>query len=155
MANFFIEVHLSTAKLTLYLASNCFWISSTVSAYSLRQMLLSVQAEGTTNLLRNGWYDHRSSRFVFAFHGIWADTHPKMRQQFQVSLWSSAVWKSIAASSERIFCQFSFNRQDVNVKYEFPLRTYNCKSSTSLPLQYGHSWVINHRTRQFGYFRLG
>jgi len=53
LASLFVDVHLSKVKLTLYLDSNCFLIASTVSAYSLRQMLLSVIADGSTWSSRN------------------------------------------------------------------------------------------------------
>jgi hypothetical protein len=48
MANFFIDVHLSKAKLPLFGDGNFFLIASTVSAYSLWQMLLRVVADGNT-----------------------------------------------------------------------------------------------------------
>jgi len=48
LANMFDDVHLSNAKLTLFLNVNCFLIASTVSAYSLRQMLRRVVADGST-----------------------------------------------------------------------------------------------------------
>ena len=48
MASLFIDVHLSKAKLTLFREGNCFLIASTVSTYSLRQMLLRVVADGST-----------------------------------------------------------------------------------------------------------
>jgi len=79
IANLFVEVHPSKAKLTLFLVGNCFLIASTVSEYSLRQMLLRVLADGSTSLLRNALYDRRSSRFDIAFHGIWAETNPNIR----------------------------------------------------------------------------
>ena len=70
MANLFVDVHPSKAKLTLFGTGNCFLIASTVSAYSLRQMLLRVVADGSTSSLRNAVYDRRSSRFDIAFHEI-------------------------------------------------------------------------------------
>jgi len=79
IANVFVEVHPSKAKLTLFLVGNCILIASTVSEYSLRQMLLKVLADGSTSSLRNALYDHRSSRFDIGFHGIWAETHPNIR----------------------------------------------------------------------------
>jgi len=150
MANLFIDVHLSNAKLTWFLDGNCFLIVSTVSVYSLRQMLLRVLADGSTSFFCNALYDHQSSRFDIAFHGIWAETNLNIRQRFQVSWWNSALWKSFAASLERFVCQFSQYRYNLNVKYEFPLQTYNCNSLTSLPLQYGQSCFINRWTSQFG-----
>jgi len=70
IANLFVEVPSSNAKLTLFLVGNCFLIAFTVSEYSLRQMLLRVLADGSTSSLRNVLYDRRSSRFDIAFHGI-------------------------------------------------------------------------------------
>jgi len=70
IANLFVEVHPSKAKLTLFLVGNCFVIASTVSDYSLRQMLLRVLADGSTSSLRNALYDRRSSRFDIALPGI-------------------------------------------------------------------------------------
>jgi len=48
MANLFVDIHPSKAKLTLFRTGNCFLIASTVSAYSFRQMLPSVVADGST-----------------------------------------------------------------------------------------------------------
>jgi hypothetical protein len=73
MASLFVHIQLSKAKLTLLLIGNCILIASTVSAYSLRQMLLRVVADGRTRSLRNALYDSRSSRIDIAFHGICAE----------------------------------------------------------------------------------
>jgi hypothetical protein len=70
IANLFVDVHLSKAKLTLILDGNCFLIASTVSVHSLRQILLRVLADGNTNSLRNALFDRHSSRFDITFHGI-------------------------------------------------------------------------------------
>jgi len=70
MAHLFIDVHLSIAKLTLFLHSNCFFIASTVSEYSHPQMLLRVLADGSTNSLHNAFYDRSSSRLNIVFHAI-------------------------------------------------------------------------------------
>jgi hypothetical protein len=85
MASLFVDVHLSKAKLTLFLDGNCFLIASTVSVYSLRQILLRVLADGNTNSRHNALYDRHSSRFDIAFHGICAETKRNMRYRFQVS----------------------------------------------------------------------
>jgi len=77
--NLFVDVHLSKAKLTLFLDGSCFLIASTVSVYSLWQTLPRVLADGITTLLRNALYDCRSSRLDIAFHGICAETKPNMR----------------------------------------------------------------------------
>jgi len=79
MASLFVDIHPSKAKLTLFHIGNCFLISSTVSAYSLGQMLLRVVADGRTRSSRNDLNDRRSSRFDIAFHGICAETNPNMR----------------------------------------------------------------------------
>jgi len=79
MATLFVDVHLAKAKLTLFHIGNCFSIASTGSAYSLPQMLLRVVVDSRTWLLRNELYDHRSSSFDIAFHGICAETNPNMR----------------------------------------------------------------------------
>jgi len=79
MASLFVEVHSSKAKLTLFRNGNCFLIASTLSAYSLRQLLLRVVADGRTRWSRNAFYDRRSSRFHIAFHRISAETNPNMR----------------------------------------------------------------------------
>jgi len=146
--NRFVDVHSSRAKLILFLDGNCFLSASTVSVYSLWQILLRVLADGNTNSLRNTLYDCCSSRFDIAFHGIWAETKPNMRYRFQVSWWSSAVWKSFAASLEHFVCQFSKYTEDLNGKFDFPLRTYSQNTSTSLLLQYGQSWLIDLWTGQ-------
>ena len=85
MGNLFVDVHPSKAKLTLFRNGKCFLIASTVSAYSLRQMLLRVVADGSTGSSRNDSYDRRSSRFDIAFHGICAERNPNKRYQFHVS----------------------------------------------------------------------
>jgi len=85
IADLFVDVHPSNAKLTLFVDGNCFLIASTVSVYYLWQILLWVLADGNTNSLRNALYDHRSSRFDIAFHGICAETNPNMRYRIQVS----------------------------------------------------------------------
>ena len=70
IANLFGDVHPSKAKLTLFLAGNCFLIASTVSDISLWQILLRVLADGNTDLVRNALYARRSSMFDIAFHGM-------------------------------------------------------------------------------------
>jgi hypothetical protein len=79
MGSLFVDVQQSKGKLTLFRIGNCFLIASTVSAYSLRQMLLRVVVDGTTRLLRNALYERRSTRFDIALHGICAETNPNMR----------------------------------------------------------------------------
>jgi len=107
MANLFVVVHSSKAKLTLFRNGNCFLIASTVSAYSLQEMLLRVVADRSTRSSRNALYDRRSSRFDIAFHGIWAETNRNLRYWFHVSWWNSEVSKSLAASLERLVCHSS------------------------------------------------
>jgi len=70
IANLFVDVHPSKAKLSLFLDGSCFLIASTVGMYSLRQILLRVLADGNTNVLCNALYDHRSLRLDITFHGI-------------------------------------------------------------------------------------
>jgi len=106
MATLFVEVHLSKAKLTLFHIGNCFLIASTVSAYSLRQMLLRIVADGRTRLSHNALYDRRSSRFDIGFHGICAKTNANIRWRLDVSWWNSEVSKSLAASLGRFVCHF-------------------------------------------------
>ena len=79
MANLFVDVHPSKAKLTLFHSGNCFLIAFTVSAYSLRQMLLRVIVDGSTRSSHNALYDRHSSRFDIGFNGICAETHPNMK----------------------------------------------------------------------------
>jgi len=64
----FVDIHPSKAKLTIFLDSNCFLIASTVSEYSLWQLLLRVLADGSTSQPRNALNDHCSSRFDLAHH---------------------------------------------------------------------------------------
>jgi len=85
MANLFVDVHPSKVKLTLFPTGNCFLIASTASAYSLRQMIVRVVADGSTKSSRNAIYDRGRSRFDIAFHGICAETNPNMRYPFHVS----------------------------------------------------------------------
>ena len=68
--NLFLDVHPSNDKLTLFLDGNSFLIASTVSVYSLWQVLLRVLADGNTNLLCNALYECRSSMFDIVFHGM-------------------------------------------------------------------------------------
>jgi len=79
IANLFVDVPPSKAKLNLFLDGNCFLIASTVSVYSLRQMLRTKLADSYTNRLRNALYECCISSFDIAFHGIWAQTNPDMR----------------------------------------------------------------------------
>jgi len=79
MASLFVDVHPSKAKLTLFRSGNCFLIGSTVSACSLQQMLLRVEADGRTGSPHNALYDRCSSRFDIAFHEMCAETNPNMR----------------------------------------------------------------------------
>jgi len=53
MASLLVHDHPSKAKLTLFNDGICFLIASTVSAYTLQQMLLRVEADGSTKSLRN------------------------------------------------------------------------------------------------------
>jgi len=48
MASLFIDVHPSNPELNIFHDKNCFLIAFTVSAYSLRQMILVVVADGTS-----------------------------------------------------------------------------------------------------------
>jgi len=73
MANSFLDVHPSKAKLIEFLDGNYFLIASSVSVYSLWQMFLGVMVDGSTNLHRNASYDRHSARFDGAFHGICAE----------------------------------------------------------------------------------
>ena len=70
MASLFVDVHQSKAKVTVYCDGNCFLISSTVSAYSLQQMLLRVEADGSTKSSRNALYDCCSTMFDIKVHGM-------------------------------------------------------------------------------------
>jgi hypothetical protein len=70
IANVFVDVHPSKAKLTVFLDGNCFLIASTVSVYSLQQILLRVLADGNTKSLCNPLYERHGSRFDISFDGI-------------------------------------------------------------------------------------
>jgi hypothetical protein len=133
--NLFLDVHPSKAKLTLFLDGNCFLIASTVSVYSLRQILLRVLADGNTKSLRNALYTRHSSRFDIAFDGIWAETKPNMRWWFQLSSWNSAVWKSFDASFERFVFQFN---EYFKSKFWIWISFVNLQS---VYLYYLYSWV--------------
>jgi len=104
MASLFVDVHPSKARPTLFLDSNCLVIASTVSACSLRHMLVMVIADGCTRLSCNALYDRRSSRLDIVFHGIWAETNPDMREWFHMCWWNSELSKSLSASLERFDC---------------------------------------------------
>jgi len=102
-----VDVYPSKAKLALYHAGHCYLFASTVSAYSLWQMLRRVMEDGSTRSLRNAVYDCGSLRFDIAIHGIWAKTNPNMRPRFHVSWRNSEVLMSLAASLEHFFYHFS------------------------------------------------
>ena len=70
IANLFVDVHASTGRLTLFLDGNRFLIVSTVSEYSLRQMLLKVLADGSLSSPRNALNDRHSARSDIAFHAL-------------------------------------------------------------------------------------
>jgi hypothetical protein len=70
LPNVFVDVHPSKAKQTLFRDRVYFLIASTVSANSIRQMLLRVVVDGCTRLLSNPIYDHCSSRCDIMFRGI-------------------------------------------------------------------------------------
>jgi len=78
IANLFVDVHLSKAKLTLFLNGNCFLIASTVSVSSLQQMMLRVLADSYTNSRHNALYELCGSRFDIMIPGMWAETNPDM-----------------------------------------------------------------------------
>ena len=79
MASLCFEVHPSKAKLTLFRNGNCFLIATTVSAYSLRQMLLKVVVDGMSRSLHNAIYDRHSLKFDISFHGMCPETNLNMR----------------------------------------------------------------------------
>ena len=155
MACLFVDVHSWKPKLTLFRDGNCFIIAFTISEYCLWQMLLRVEADSSTRLLRNALYDRRSLRLDIVFQAIWAKTNSNMRYCFDVSWGNSEVWKSLAASLERFVGQFSQYGSNLNVKYELPLHPYYCNSSTSLPFQDTQRCFVDSRTGQFSYFQLG
>jgi len=109
-------------------------------------MLLWKLVNGSSSGLCNAIYDLRSYWFDIAFHGTWTKTNANIRWQFQLSWWNSAVTKSVDDSLEHLIRQLIYYISDLYLKYEFPLRTYYCNSSTSLSLQYGQSCFINHWT---------
>jgi len=78
MASLLVDVHPSEAKLAVFRDSNCFLITSMVSAYTRQLMLTRVMADGSTRSLCNALYDHRSSRLDIAFLGTCAKPHPNM-----------------------------------------------------------------------------
>ena len=68
--------------------------------------------------------------------------------------WYLEITKSIPASYEHFVCRFSWDGFNLNVKYEFHLRTYYWNSSTSLSVHDGQSCFINHWAIQFRDFQL-
>jgi hypothetical protein len=50
---------------------------------------------------------------------------------------------SFAAGLEHFVCQFSKYSENLNGKFDFPLRKYNRNTSTSLPLHDGESSFID------------
>jgi hypothetical protein len=55
-------------------------------------------------------------------------------------------------SLERFVYQFNEYTSNLNIKFEFRLRTYNRYTSTTIPLEYGQSSFIDRQTSEFGYF---
>jgi len=106
IASLFMVVHQSNAKLTWFRGRNYFLNASTLSAHSLRQMLLRVAAEASTSSLRNAVSDRQSFRYDLAFWGISGETNPNMRQQFDMSWLKLEVSKFLAASLEHCICHF-------------------------------------------------
>jgi len=53
IVSFLVDLYQAKAELTSFHYGNCFSIASMASAYSLKQMLLRVVADGRTNLLGN------------------------------------------------------------------------------------------------------
>jgi len=70
IADLFVDVHLSKVKLTSFLDGNCFVIASTVSEYSLWQMLVRVLADGNPSSQHNALNNHEISRFDIVFNGM-------------------------------------------------------------------------------------
>jgi len=152
IANLFVDVHPSIAIQTLFYDGKFFVIASAVSAYSLWQQFVRVLPDGKTNSLCHVLNKGRSSRFDVTFHALRAKTIPNIMLRFQVSWWNLAVWKSFDASVEDFVCQFSTDTSNLNIIFEFPLRTYNRNTSNCLPLVYGQSCFLDSGTSQFGYF---
>ena len=107
MANLFLNVHLSKAKLTLFHDGNCFLFASRVSTYWIQQMFLRVVADGSTESLYNALHNHRSLRWDIACDGIWAQTNPNMRYRFHISWWNSQVSLSFSPNLEECVCHFN------------------------------------------------
>jgi len=106
MASLLGHVHLCRAELNLFHNGNGFLIASTVSAYSLQQMLLMVGADNSTRSARKALFDRRSSRFDKAFHGMWTERNPNIGSRFHLSWWNSEVSKSLPAILEHFVCHF-------------------------------------------------
>jgi hypothetical protein len=69
MANLIVDVHPSNAKLTLFLDGNYFLSASTLSEYSLLEMVEPVLAEGTTSSVHTPSIDCCKSWFAIPLHG--------------------------------------------------------------------------------------
>jgi len=78
IASFFIDVHQSKAKLTIFHDCNCFLNTSTVHEYSLRQMLMKVLEDSSTSSHPNALYDRHSSWFDIVLRGMWDEEHANM-----------------------------------------------------------------------------
>jgi len=70
IAKWFVDVHPSKAKLTLFLDGNCILIEATESAHSLWQMIPGVLVESRNSSLRNALCDRLGSTFEIAFQGM-------------------------------------------------------------------------------------
>jgi len=78
MATLSVDIHLSKAILTSSIHRNCIIIASTISDYSLRQMLLKVLTDGSTSSHHTASFDRSNCRFDNPFHGILAESNPNM-----------------------------------------------------------------------------
>jgi hypothetical protein len=79
MVRLLVEVQPPKAKLTFFCDTNCFLIGSTVSAYSLRSMLLRVLGYGFTRSFCKVVCDHCSLRCDIASQGLESKPNPNMR----------------------------------------------------------------------------
>jgi hypothetical protein len=70
ITSLFVDVPPSNGKLTEFIDGDRCLIASTVSEFSLWQMLLRVLADECASSLSNALYGRRSSRFEIAFQSM-------------------------------------------------------------------------------------
>jgi len=142
------------AWITSLCHGKCSLVVSTVRVISVQQMLLRVVAEGNNWLLWNAFYHSCSSiiRYnILCTMGQSSSYHVEMIAHALVIFGCL----NVVSCQFRLFClTFLPNLINLNVKYVFPVQTYYCNFSTSVPHADGPRCFIDHRRSKFRNFTL-